>query len=72
MREGRKSVPASRIPFGLGVALAVSMGFTLYLGLLPDRVLQSAQESARELLKPSTPFPVQPAPSEPSALLRPN
>src|SRR5882724_63255 len=26
MREGRKSVPASRIPFGLGVALAVSMG----------------------------------------------
>jgi NADH-quinone oxidoreductase subunit N len=72
MREGRKSVPANRIPFGLGVALAVSMGFTLYLGLLPDRVLQNAQESARELLKPSTPFPVQPAPSEPSALLRPN
>jgi len=72
MREGRKSVPASRIPFGLGVALAVSMGFTLYLGLLPDRVLQNAQESARELLKPPTPFPVQPAPSEPSALLLPN
>jgi len=72
MREGRKSVPASRIPFGLGVALAVSMGFTLYLGLLPDRVLQNAHKSARELLKPPTPFPVQPAPSEPSALLLPN
>jgi NADH-quinone oxidoreductase subunit N len=72
MREGRKSVPTSRIPFGLGVALAVSIGFTLYLGLLPDRVLQNAQESARELLKAPIPFPAQPVPSEPSAALRPN
>jgi NADH-quinone oxidoreductase subunit N len=72
MREGRKLVPASRIPFGLGVALAASMGFTLYLGLLPNRVLQNAQESARELLALPTPSPAKHAPSEPSAALRPN
>src|SRR5689334_971698 len=72
MREGRKSVPASPIPFGLGVALAVSMACTLYLGLLPDRVLRNAQESARELLAPPVVGPAQPAPSEPSAALRPN
>ncbi len=72
MREGRKSVPTSRIPFGLGVALAVSMGFTLYLGLLPDRILQKAQESARELLEQPTPSPAQPVPSEPSETLPPS
>ena len=72
MREGRKAVPVSRIPLGLGVALAVSIGFTLYLGLLPDRILQNAQESARQLLEQPTPSMAQPASSEPSAALRPN
>jgi NADH-quinone oxidoreductase subunit N len=54
MRESRKVVPVTPIPFGLGVALAVSMLATLYLGILPNRVLQFAQHSARELL-PSPP-----------------
>src|SRR5436305_362829 len=72
MREERKSVPAGPIPFGLGVALAASIAATLYLGLLPNRVLQNAQESARELLATPVVTPGQPAPSEPSAVLRPN
>jgi NADH-quinone oxidoreductase subunit N len=51
MRESRKEVPVTPIPFGLGLALAVSILATLYLGLLPDRVLQHAQESAKGLLQ---------------------
>jgi len=57
MRESRKNVPVTRVPFGLGVALAVSVMATLYLGLLPDRILRYAQESAEEL-RPQTPAPV--------------
>ena len=53
MRESRKQVPVTPIPLGLGVALAVSMVATLYLGILPSRVLQYAQQSAQELLPPS-------------------
>ncbi len=53
MREARKEVPVAPIPLGLGVALAVSMVATLYLGILPNRVLQYAQQSAEELLPSS-------------------
>src|SRR6202163_2596905 len=66
MREGRKLVPASPIPFGLGLALAVSVAATLYLGLLPDRVLQKAQQSARELIQQPVPAAADAAPSGPS------
>jgi NADH-quinone oxidoreductase subunit N len=50
MREARKEVPVTPIPFGLGLALAVSIVATLYLGLLPNRILQYAQHSAQDLL----------------------
>jgi NADH-quinone oxidoreductase subunit N len=53
MREARKEVPVTPIPLGLGVALAVSMVATLYLGILPNRILQYAQQSAEEL-RPSS------------------
>ena len=36
MRESRKEVPVTPIPFGLATALAVSIFATLYLGLLPQ------------------------------------
>src|SRR6202051_1211083 len=55
MREARKEVPVTPIPFGLGVALAVSMVATLYLGILPNRILQYAQQSAEQLLPHSPP-----------------
>ncbi len=51
MRESRKEVPVAPIPLGLGLALAASMIATLYLGLLPNRVLQYTQASARELIR---------------------
>ena len=50
MREARKEVPVTPISFGLAVALAVSIFATLYLGILPNRVLQIAQHSALDLL----------------------
>ena len=50
MRESRKEVPIGRIPLGLGTALAVSVVVTLYLGILPNHVLQIAQHSAQDLL----------------------
>jgi NADH-quinone oxidoreductase subunit N len=50
MRDARKEVPVTPIPFGLGVALAVSVIATLYLGMLPNRVLQYTQQSAQDLL----------------------
>jgi NADH-quinone oxidoreductase subunit N len=65
MRESRKDVPVTLIPFGLGVALALSVIATLYLGILPDRVLQYTQKSAQELL----PHPLPPVPRD-SAQIR--
>jgi NADH-quinone oxidoreductase subunit N len=58
MRESRNQVPASPIPFGLGFALAISIAATLYLGILPNRILQNAQQSARDLLVQPKPTPV--------------
>lgn len=54
MREAREEVPVTRISFGLGTALAVSMIATLYLGILPNRVLQIAQHAAQDLLPPQS------------------
>jgi NADH-quinone oxidoreductase subunit N len=53
MREARKATPVTPIPVGLGLALALSILATLYLGIVPDRVLQYAQESAQCLLSQS-------------------
>lgn len=50
MREARTEVPVTRIPLGLGAALAISVIATIYLGILPNRVLQIAQHSAQDLL----------------------
>ena len=62
MREPRKEVPVTPVPFALGVALAASIAATLYLGMLPNRVLQYTQDSAKSLLQPA---PVQPSPESP-------
>jgi NADH-quinone oxidoreductase subunit N len=58
MREPRKEVPVAPISLGLAVALAVCIFATLYLGILPNRVLQVTQHSASDLLpQPSAPTP---------------
>lgn len=50
MRESRKEVPITPVSFGVALALALSLLATLYLGILPNRVLQFAQHSAQNLL----------------------
>jgi NADH-quinone oxidoreductase subunit N len=50
MRESQREIPVTPIPFGLGLALGLSLLATIYLGILPNRVLQYAQDSARDLL----------------------
>jgi NADH-quinone oxidoreductase subunit N len=55
MREARKEVPVRPIPFGLGAALALSVIATIYLGVLPDRVVGYARQSAQQLLLQQTP-----------------
>ncbi len=45
MREPRTDAPVSPIPAGLGIALALSLAVTIYLGVLPGRVLEYAGRS---------------------------
>jgi NADH-quinone oxidoreductase subunit N len=51
MREPREEVPVSPIPAGLGVALAISVVATIYLGVLPGRVLDYAAQTAAAWLR---------------------
>jgi NADH-quinone oxidoreductase subunit N len=55
MREPRKAVPVTPVPFALRVALATCLAATLYLGLFPSRVLQFAQDSAEQLVRQASP-----------------
>jgi NADH-quinone oxidoreductase subunit N len=58
MRESRKEVPVTRVPFALAIALATCMAATLYLGLFPSGILQRAQEAAQQFVlhaQPDTP-----------------
>jgi len=50
MRDPKDDTELSPIPFTLGAALILSMAITLYLGILPGRVLNYASRSAAELL----------------------
>ena len=51
MREPRGEVPVTPIPLGLGTALAISALATIYLGILPGRVLEYASRSAADLMR---------------------
>jgi len=51
MRDERFEAPVSRIPAGLGVGIAISVITTIYLGVLPGRVLEYALRGAQDLLK---------------------
>ena len=51
MRNERVEAPVARIPAGLGIGLAISLIATIYLGVLPNRVLDYAIQSAQDLMK---------------------
>jgi NADH-quinone oxidoreductase subunit N len=50
MREPRGEVPVTPVPAAAGLAVAVCVLLTLYLGVLPGRVLDYAAHSARQLV----------------------
>jgi len=50
MREPRGEVPVTPVPAAAGLAIAVCVLLTLYLGVLPGRVLDYASQSARQLV----------------------
>ena len=51
MKEPREETPVPAVPAGLGIALAISVVATIYLGILPGHVLEFASRSAAELLR---------------------
>jgi NADH-quinone oxidoreductase subunit N len=51
MREAKEEEPVSPVSPGLGTALAISVVATLYLGILPGRILEYASRSAADLLR---------------------
>jgi NADH-quinone oxidoreductase subunit N len=48
MREPRGEVPVSSVPAGVGAALALSLAATIYLGVLPGRVLDYVGRAVAE------------------------
>ena len=53
MKEPREEAPVAPVSLSLGVGLAVSVLLTLYLGILPGRVLDYADEGAQQMLHPA-------------------
>ena len=51
MREPKEEAAPARIPAGVGVVLAVSLAFTIYLGVLPNYVLEWARRGAQDLMR---------------------
>src|SRR5215470_6861510 len=72
MREPRGEVPVTPIPAATGVAITVCVLLTLYLGVLPGRVLNFAARSADRLISQqlSDPATLQTASSGQEAALR--
>ncbi len=51
MREPKEDVPLLPVSFSLGAAIVISLTATIYLGVLPDRVLGFVQESGKQLVQ---------------------
>ena len=51
MRDGREEISVSPVPPAMGTALALAVIATIYLGVLPGRVLDYAAESAKQLMR---------------------
>jgi NADH-quinone oxidoreductase subunit N len=51
MRDARDAAPIAPVPFGVGAALAITVAATIYLGVLPGRILEYASRSVAELAR---------------------
>jgi NADH-quinone oxidoreductase subunit N len=68
MREARKEVPVTPLPFALRLAIAICLWATIYLGILPGSILQYAQDSAQQLVQRPEPSPPAAVPVVPASL----
>lgn len=55
MREPHEDVPLLPVSSPLGIAIGLALAATLYLGVLPNRVLGYVQESGRQLVQRDIP-----------------
>jgi hypothetical protein len=55
MREPHEEVPLLPVSYPLGIAIGLALAATLYLGVLPNRVLGYVQESGRQLVQRDSP-----------------
>jgi NADH-quinone oxidoreductase subunit N len=51
MRDTQVEAPVAAMPASLGAAVGISIVATIYLGVLPNRVLDSAIRAAQDLVK---------------------
>jgi NADH-quinone oxidoreductase subunit N len=51
MREPQEEVPLLPVSYPLGIAIGIALAATIYLGVLPDRVLGYVQESGKQLVE---------------------
>ena len=58
MREPREEVPLLPITPAFGAAIAIALAATIYLGVIPDRILGFVQRSGQELVQHENTHPV--------------
>lgn len=51
MKDERVEAPVAPVPVSLGIGIAISLIATIYLGVLPNRVLGDAVRAAQDLMK---------------------
>jgi NADH-quinone oxidoreductase subunit N len=55
MRDPQEDIPLRPVSYPLGVAIGITLAATIYLGVLPDRVLRFVQESGKQLVQREMP-----------------
>jgi len=60
MRDAREEVPVLSIQLALGAALAIALAATVYMGVLPDRMLTFLRASTQQLLQEPARSPQRP------------
>jgi len=51
MRDAREEIVVTPVPAAMGAALAITAIATIYLGILPGRILEYASQSAKDLMR---------------------
>jgi len=51
MRDAREEIAVTPVPAAMGAALAITAIATIYLGILPGRILEYASQSAKDLMR---------------------